>query len=343
MALSKILPAGQSQFAGARNLIINSAMQVAQRGTSGINSAAGGGICVDRFKGFSNGGGVFSMEQSSTVPNNEFAYSSKLTVTTADSSIASADYYSFQQTIEGYNIIQTGYGTSDAKRLVLSFWVRSSVTGKYSVTCFNDGGTEGYLNTFNISSADTWQKVELSWIGRTSGTWLKTNGAGMIIRFDLGGGSSGHGTADQWTTTSGYGNTRTADSVDWIATNGATFYMTGLQLELGETATPFEHISYGEELSLCQRYYFKSGEQWMSGHSYGVNNSTDGLVMPIYWPTTMRANPSVSFSGGNDGGSYSALYTAYLQEEGMSVNLRSTNSSDSVWFADFRVTADSEL
>jgi len=214
---------GSQSALSNRNLIINGAMQVAQRGTSGINSAAGGGICADRHKGFSNGGGVFSMEQSSTVPNNEFAYSSKLTVTTADSSIASADYYSFQQTIEGYNIIQTGYGTSDAKRLVLSFWVRSSVTGKYSVTCFNNGGTEGYLNTFNISSANTWQKVELSWIGRTSGTWLKTNGAGMIIRFDLGGGSSGHGTADQWTTTSGYGNTRTADSVDWIATNGATF------------------------------------------------------------------------------------------------------------------------
>jgi len=278
-----------------RNLIINGAMQVAQRGTSGINSAAGGGICTDRHKGFSNGGGVFSMEQSSTVPNNEFAYSSKLTVTTADSSIASADYYSFQQTIEGYNIIQTGYGTSDAKRLTLSFWVRSSVTGKYSVTCFNNGGTEGYLNTFNISSADTWQKVELSWVGRTSGTWLKTNGAGMIIRFDLGGGSSGHGTADQWTTTSGYGNTRTADSVDWIATNGATFYMTGVQLEIGEQATPFEHSSYGDELARCQRYYqiIPSAGSYafpLVRHQSGTNLNSGS----VYYPVTMRANATLT-------------------------------------------------
>jgi len=282
---------GSQSALSNRNLIINGAMQVAQRGTSGINSAAGGGICTDRHKGFSNGGGVFSMEQSSTVPNNEFAYSSKLTVTTADSSIASADYYSFQQTIEGYNIIQTGYGTSDAKRLTLSFWVRSSVTGKYSVTCFNNGGTEGYLNTFNISSADTWQKVELSWVGRTSGTWLKTNGAGMIIRFDLGGGSSGHGTADQWTTTSGYGNTRTADSVDWIATNGATFYMTGVQLEVGEQATPFEHRSFGDELFSCQRYYQRTQSFMGAGHS------VSGVVGISHLHRAMRATPTLSQDG----------------------------------------------
>ena len=288
---------GSQSALSNRNLVINGAMQVAQRGTSGINSAAGGGICADRHKGFSNGGGVFSMEQSSTVPNNEFAYSSKLTVTTADSSIASADYYSFQQTIEGYNIIQTGYGTSDAKRLVLSFWVRSSVTGKYSVTCFNNGGTEGYLNTFNISSADTWQKVELSWIGRTSGTWLKTNGAGMIIRFDLGGGSSGHGTADQWTTTSGYGNTRTADSVDWISTNGATFYMTGLQLEIGEQATPFEHRSYGEELAACQRYYQQIGGQ-TPANVLCVGQCTSSTLAQFFIPfiVPVRDDPTCSVS-----------------------------------------------
>ncbi len=290
---------GSQSALSNRNLIINGAMVFAQRGTSGINSAAGGGICTDRHKGFASGGGVFSMEQSSTVPNNEFAYSSKLTVTTADSSIASADYYSFQQTIEGYNIIQTGYGTSDAKRLVLSFWVRSSVTGKYSVTCFNDGGTEGYLNTFNISSANTWQKVELSWIGRTSGTWLKTNGAGMIIRFDLGGGSSGHGTADQWTTTSGYGNTRTADSVSWIATNGATFYMTGLQLEIGEQATPFEHRSYSDELAACERYL----QRWAISVRHSSTSSVHHATQMF---SGLRASPTVTRAGnffGNDNGS----------------------------------------
>ena len=330
---------GSQSALSNRNLIINGAMQVAQRGTSGINSAAGGGICVDRFKGFSSGGGVFSMEQSSTVPNNEFAYSSKLTVTTADSSIASADYYSFQQNIEGYNIIQTGYGTSDAKRLVLSFWVRSSVTGKYSVTCFNDGGTEGYLNTFNISSADTWQKVELSWIGRTSGTWLKTNGAGMIIRFDLGGGSSGHGTADQWTTTSGYGNTRTADSVNWIATNGATFYMTGLQLGLGEQATPFEHRRFGDELSSCERYYEKTYEYETApgtSEAYPTNmgmriNGLDGTsgqrYMVFRLRTEKRARPTNTYYGhsGTSGKISTADAGGSLTERDIALSVTSTS------------------
>jgi len=330
---------GSQSALSNRNLIINGAMQVAQRGTSGINSAAGGGICADRHKGFSNGGGVFSMEQSSTVPNNEFAYSSKLTVTTADSSIASADYYSFQQTIEGYNIIQTGYGTSDAKRLTLSFWVRSSVTGKYSVTCFNNGGTEGYLNTFNISSADTWQKVELSWVGRTSGTWLKTNGAGMIIRFDLGGGSSGHGTADQWTTTSGYGNTRTADSVDWIATNGATFYMTGVQLEVGEQATPFEHRSFGDELKQCERYYEKTYEYGtvagtpesyptnMGMRMNGFDLASGQRYMVFRLRTEKRARPTNTYYGhlGNSGKISTADAGGTLTERNLGLSVTSTS------------------
>ena len=240
-----------------RNLIINGAMNIHQR-TGTISSSGTGPYSLDRFRGYSSGGGVFSMEQSTTVPNNEFAYSNKLTVTTEDSSIASSDFYAFNHHVEGYNIIQTGYGTSDAKTLTLSFWVRSSVTGTYSVTAYNSDGSRGYLNTFSISSADTWTKISLSWAGDTGGTWNKTNGQGITIRFDLGSGSSGYGTADQWTTSGTFTANRTSGSVDWIATSGATFYITGVQLEVGETATPFEHRSFGDELARCQRYYEKA-------------------------------------------------------------------------------------
>ena len=288
------------QVSGRRNIVINGAMQVAQRATSGVSSASGGALCVDRFKGYSNGGGVFSLEQSSTVPDNEFAYSTKLTVTTADSSIAAADYFSFNQLIEGYNTIQTGYGTADAKVLSLSFWVRSSVTGKYSLTCYNSDGSRGYLNTFTIATADTWQKINLSWAGDTGGTWLKTNGNGITIRIDLGGGSNGNGTANQWTTSGSFAANRTSDSVSWIATGSATFFITGVQLEVGSVATPFEHRSFGEELQLCQRYLFK--DQDGSGAAYkryahGGASATTVASCSFTIPTPLRAVPTLVLSG----------------------------------------------
>ena len=179
---------GSQSSLSNRNLIINGAMQVAQRGTSATAAGASGVYLIDRFEGFASGGGAYTMEQSTTVPNNTFKNSAKLVVTTADSSIASSDYYAFNYNIEGQDIVPTGYGTSDAKSLSLSFQVRSSVTGTYSVTCYNHDGTRGYLNTFTISSADTWTEVNLTWEGDTGGTWNKDNTKGMVIRFDLGGG-----------------------------------------------------------------------------------------------------------------------------------------------------------
>lgn len=309
MALSKILPASQEQYAGARNLIINGAMQVAQRGTSATAAGASGVYLIDRFEGFASGGGAYTMEQSTTVPNNTFKNSAKLVVTTADSSIASSDYYAFNYNIEGQDIVPTGYGTSDAKSLSLSFQVRSSVTGTYSVTCYNHDGTRGYLNTFTISSADTWTEVNLTWEGDTGGTWNKDNTKGMVIRFDLGGGSSGHGTANQWTTSGSFAANRTSGSVDWIATSGATFYITGVQLEVGEQATPFEHRSYGDELRRCQRY-FEGSTRANASHtgSAGLiwtwrNDGTDRAFphMNGEFRVAKRAIPTITVESAQDG------------------------------------------
>jgi len=277
-----------------RNLIINGAMQVAQRGTSATAAGASGVYLIDRFEGFASGGGAYTMEQSTTVPNNTFKNSAKLVVTTDDSSIASSDYYAFNYNIEGQDIVPTGYGTSDAKSLSLSFQVRSSVTGTYSVTCYNHDGTRGYLNTFNISSANTWTEVNLTWAGDTGGTWNKDNTKGMVIRFDLGGGSSGHGTANQWTTSGTFAANRTSGSVDWIANNGATFYITGVQLEVGEQATPFEHRSYGDELARCQRYFETIRFKPTTVYPAVTNQYNSGGQVVKEYKVTKRAAPTVS-------------------------------------------------
>ena len=283
-----------------RNLVINGAMQVAQRGTSATAAGSSGVYLIDRFKGFASGGGAYTMEQSTTVPNNTFKNSAKLVVTTADSSIASSDYYSFNYNIEGQDIVPTGYGTSDAKSLSLSFQVRSSVTGTYSVTCYNDNGTRGYINTFSISSADTWTEVNLTWPGDTGGTWNKDNTRGMTIRFDLGGGSSGHGTANQWTTSGTFAANRTSGSVDWIANNGATFYITGVQLEVGEQATPFEHRTFGDELLRCQRYFYSH----VSGNEETIANaaaySSTQVFGTLHFPVSMRITPSLAAANGTN-------------------------------------------
>ena len=289
---------------GRRSIVTNGAMNVAQRGTSAVNASSSGTYRVDRFKGFASGGGVFTMEQSSTVPNNTFSNSTKLTVTTADSSIASGDYYAFNTDVEGYDIIRTAYGASDAQTLTLSFWVRSSVTGTYSVTAYNADGSRGYLNTFSIGSADTWTKVSLSWAGDTGGTWNKTNGRGITLRWDMGGGSSGHGTANQWTTSGTFAANSTSGSVQWIATNSATFYLTGVQLEVGSVATEFEHRSFGEELALCQRYFIRypslSDAATTMYYTLGMIHSSSVAYFTLTLPVPMRTQPDLSISGTDD-------------------------------------------
>jgi hypothetical protein len=251
---------GLDGFVNMKNRIINGAMVIDQRNAgASVSSTGSGPFGVDRWRGYGSGGGVFTLQQSTTVPNNKFRNSTILTVTTADTSIASSDYYSFNQDIEGFNAADLAFGTADAQTVTLSFWVRASVTGTYSVSLYNNGGTRGYPATYTISSADTWTFISLTILGDTGGTWVTNNGVGITIRFDLGSGSSGNGTANTWNTSGTYAANRTSSTVNWISTNGATFYITGVQLEVGSTATSFDYRPYGTELALCQRYYEVGG------------------------------------------------------------------------------------
>ena len=280
-----------------KNRIINGAMVVNQRGGT-VTASLGGTYGVDRFNNYAYGGGVFTAVQSSTVPTGQgFVNSNLLTVTTADSSIASGDYYAYSQAIEGYNIADLGWGTASAKTITASFWVNSSVTGLYALGLVNADGSRAYPATYTITSANTWQQVILTIPGCTDGTWNITNGQGIVVRFDLGSGSADNGTANTWNTTGGYAGVRTSSTVNWIATNGATFYITGVQLEVGSSATGFEYRQYGQELALCQRYYIGA-----LGVGELVFNSTN--YTSAQFPVVMRAVPTVTVivSGGTPAG-----------------------------------------
>jgi len=270
-----------------RNLIINGAMKVAQRGTS-FSSLTASQYCLDRFSVDIGGGGAITVAQSTTTPA-DFKNSTSLTVATADSSIAAADAYRMTQSIEGQNMAHLNWGTSDAKAVTLSFYVRSSVTGTYGLGLANSAETENYVAEYSISSANTWEYKTITIPGPTSGTWLDTNGVGIGIRFDVGSGTNYNGTAGQWQTTSSKVY-RTSSCVNWIATASATWLITGVQLEVGEQATSFEHRSFADELARCQRYGFGNTAPV---HTVIRRNAGDHAYMQITAPTPLRATPAI--------------------------------------------------
>jgi hypothetical protein len=286
-----------------KNRIINGAMVINQRGGT-VTATPSGAYGVDRFKSFASGGGVFTSVQSSVVPTGQgFKNSVLLTVTTADSSIAAADYYAFNQEIEGFNVADLGFGAASAQTVTLSFWVRSSVTGTYSVALYNSAGTRGYPATFAISAADTWTFVSLTVPGDTGGTWLTDNSVGLIVRYDLGSGSNANGTANTWNTSGTFAASRTSSTANWIATSGATFYITGVQLEKGIVSTPFDFRPYGTELALCQRYYYRNAPG--AAAKYLVTtawaNQTTTAFGIFQFPVTMRTSPSALEQTGTAG------------------------------------------
>ena len=284
----------------ATPLIINGDMAISQRGTS-LSSQSSSTRLLDRFSNDIGGGGAITISQDTDTPNSTFLNSMKMVVATADSSIAAADAYRFTYTVEGKDIATVGLGNSDCQTMTLTFWVRSSVTGTYGIGFQNSAETENYVDEYAISSANTWEKKVINIPVRTSGTWLTTNGVGLGIRWDLGSGTNYNGTADTWQTTSGKVY-RTSSCVNWIATASATFYVTGVQLEVGtfdaNSIPPFQHESFGDSLIRCQRYcqVFAGGaasDVFATGQAYGTTN----WLCCLHLHTQMRTQPSVAFAG----------------------------------------------
>lgn len=204
---------------------------------------------LDRWLGQASVNGKLTIQQNSTAPT---GFINSLLCTSASAySILAGDYFLLSQYIEGLNCADLGWGTASAATVTLSFWVRSSLTGTFAGSMVNSGGTRSYPFTYTISSANTWEQKSITIAGDTTGTWLTTNGVGIRVRFGLGVGSTYSGTAGAWTA----GNYVSATGgTSLVGTSGATFYITGVQLEKGSTATAFDYRPYTTELQLCQRY-----------------------------------------------------------------------------------------
>jgi len=240
---------------GFRNRIINGDMRIDQRNGGAavtINTTANT-YTIDRWVATGQSAdGVFTVQRDTTVPTGAgFTNSAKITVTTADASIGASQIYIISQFIEGFNTADLQWGTASAKTITLSFWVRSSVTGTFSGALNNSDNSRSYVFTYVINSANTYEYKTVTISGDTSGTWLTDNGRGIAVRFSLGTGSTNSGTAGSWSGSTLYAAT---GAVNLISTVNATWYITGVQLEVGSVATPFERRPYTTELQLCQRY-----------------------------------------------------------------------------------------
>jgi len=279
---------------GFKNRIINGAMVIDQRNAGASVTLAGGGTyTVDRWQGYEDSDGVMTAQQDSSAPTG-FINSLKFTTTTADASLASTQFVLIQQKIEGFNITDLAWGTASAATVTLSFWVRSSLTGTFGGALRNSAQNRSYPFTYTISAIDTWEQKSVTIAGDTTGTWLTTNGIGIHVGFSLGVGSTYSGTAGSWSA-SQYFSATGATSV--IGTLNATFYITGVQLEKGSTATSFDYRPYGTELDLCYRYYFQSN-QFSTYSPIGVGRawgSGNGNA-PYYLPAAMRSNPTITYS-----------------------------------------------
>jgi hypothetical protein len=292
MTLAVNLAQGASNNVTFRNKIINGNMVINQRGFSGTPASLE--YTLDRWRALmSTASSKFTVSQNAGSVTPPAGFINYLGVTSSSAySVVAADQYGIQQWIEGYNIADLDWGTASAQPVTLSFWVRSSLTGTFGGSLGNSGGSRSYPFTFTISSANTWEQKSITVTGDTSGTWLTDNSRGLGVVFGLGVGSTLSGTAGSW---SGNDYRSATGAVSVVGTNGATFYITGVQLEAGTTASPFEYRQYGTELALCQRYYF--------GNFYGQGGVCfDSATLPISlrMPVYMRAAPSFSLKSGSN-------------------------------------------
>lgn len=285
---------------GFRNRIINGDMRIDQRnnGASVTVNSGSDFYAADRWPAYGESAdGVFTVQRSTTAPAG-FTNSLLATVTTADASIGATQRYFVEQKIEGFNVADLGFGSASAQTVTLSFWVRSSVTGNFGGTLASPGGSRYYPFSYTINAANTFEQKTVTITGDTTGTWSTGNTTGFELLFSLGCGASRKGAGGAWTSSVFLAPT---GSVDLISTNGATFYITGVQLEAGTVATPFERRPYGQELALCQRYYVGANGNSYFTAGYDPNYTTINSG-GLSWNYQMRTTPTITIvSGGMEG------------------------------------------
>jgi hypothetical protein len=302
---------------GFKNRIINGAMTIAQRGTSSLTQTGAFQYPVDRFLIYGDPTSKFTSQQNAGSVTPPAGFKNYLGITSSSAySVGSADVFVVAQQIEGYNVADLAWGTASAASVTLSFRVYSSLTGTFGGSLRNGAGNRSYPFTYSIPVANTWTTVSVTVSGDTTGTWATDNSVGLAVWFGLGIGSASSGTAGAWAGAS-YFSATGATSV--VGTNGATFYITGVQLEKGSTATSFDYRPYGTELALCQRYYarLQAGTSAYTGFGSGLAYSTTNATIFIKYPVTMRSSPSLSGAnlGFNDGlvsNAVTAINASYL-------------------------------
>jgi hypothetical protein len=279
---------------GRRNLIINGAMQVAQRGTS-FSGIATGTYYLDRWRiGLNLDNGSVNLEQSSDAPDG-FGSSLKLTTATAETTIDGVNQVNISQRFEGQDIQSWAKGSASAKSVTVSFWVKSSLTGTFTAELYDDDNNRHIAGTYTINSANTWEYKTITFAGDTSGAIVSDNGRSIDLRFWTQTSSyySGGTLATSWAS---FANANAAESSGMpalLTTTNATFQITGVQLEVGSVATPFEHRSYGEELALCQRYYNKIFDGNGQRAFMAMWETSAQMSLAYSFPIEMRAAPSL--------------------------------------------------
>ncbi len=284
-----------------KNRIINGAMAIDQRNAGAsvtISNTGATTYVLDRWYGYGNVGSKFSMQRNAGSVTPPAGFTNYLGVTSLSAySAGSSDGFPVGQSIEGFNVADLGWGTANAASVTLSFWVRSSLTGTFGGALRNSPGNRSYPFAYTISAANTWEQKTVTIAGDTSGTWLTDSGIGVNLVFSMGAGSSYSGTAGAWVAAN---NTTVTGAVSVVGTNGATWYVTGVQLEKGSTATSFDYRPYGTELALCQRYAQKISADATAIYSRfgsGFCQSTTVFDALIPFKVPMRTSPALTTTG----------------------------------------------
>ena len=273
---------------GVRNRIINGDMRIDQRNAGASVTITTGVYTLDRWAGLATQSSKMSIQQSTTAPT---GFKNSLLVTSLSAySVLSSDAFWIAQRLEGYNIADLGWGAAGASTVTLSFWVRSSLTGTFGGALQNSARDRSYPFSYTISLANTWEQKSITITGDTTGTWLTDNGIGLRLMLSVGSGATYAGTSGAWAGADYRGAT---GETSVVGTSGATFYITGVQLEVGTEATPFEHRPYDMELARCQRYY-----QIMSKGAMGGSYSATQWIGGGNFNTQMRVTPSASQPNG---------------------------------------------
>jgi hypothetical protein len=332
-----------SSSMGFKNRIINGAMVIDQRnaGASVTPTTSAVGYAVDRTPCSVSQNSKLTVQQNAGSVTPPIGFVNYLGVTSSSAySILTSDFFNLAQNIEGFNVADLAWGTASAATITLSFWVRSSLTGTFGGSLRNSAGNRSYPFSYIISTANTWEQKSITIAGDTSGTWLTTNGTGITVSIGLGVGSTYSGTAGAWAGAN-YASATGATSV--VGTNGATFYITGVQLEKGSTATSFDYRPYGTELQLAQRYY-EIGTDRNALVWSGVTNAFAGNYYTNKgFCVTKRATPTVTTSNEVVAGFASGSPSAFIDSTGVQITRASNGSASSNSFFFYNWQASAEL